>query len=343
MRLSSRTVALAAIVVWIGQQPAQATAQGNSQPVRGLSGTLVVTNKTPATATIVDVASGTTLATLPTGQGPHEIVISRDGSTAVVTDYGSQSAGNTLTVVDVAGLRVTKTISLGTYRRPHGIVFLPGDSIVAVTSETNKFVLLVRIATGDIVKAIATEQNGSHMVGVTFDGTRAWTGNIGSNSVTELDFVRGVSLRTIAVPSQPEAINVTPDGREVWVGSNATGKVSVVDATTGMVSTAAEGFGWPYRVLFSPDNSQVLMPDLKNEELRFIDRASRKESLRIPYKDGGPQGIIFTPDGRYVLMSLSKAARVVVIDAKERKQVGFLMAGDTPDGVAYTTKVFTRK
>ena len=42
-------------------------------------------------------------------------------------------------------------------------------------------------------------------------------------------------------------------GREVWVGSNATGIISVIDAATGTVSSAAEGFGWPYRVLFSPD------------------------------------------------------------------------------------------
>ena len=63
--------------------------------VPGLSGTLVITNKTPATATIIDVASGKTLATLPTGQGPHEVVMSRDGRVAVVTDYGSQAGGST--------------------------------------------------------------------------------------------------------------------------------------------------------------------------------------------------------------------------------------------------------
>ncbi|MBL0892366.1 MAG: hypothetical protein IBJ19_17375 [Gemmatimonadaceae bacterium] len=37
----------------------------------GLTGTLIITNKQPSTATLVDVASGRTLATLPTGHGPH--------------------------------------------------------------------------------------------------------------------------------------------------------------------------------------------------------------------------------------------------------------------------------
>ena len=53
--------------------------------VPGLTGTLVVTNKKPSMATIVDVASGRTLATLPTGPTPHEVVLSSDGALAVIT------------------------------------------------------------------------------------------------------------------------------------------------------------------------------------------------------------------------------------------------------------------
>lgn len=82
--------------------------------VAGLSGTLVVTNKTPSTATIVDVASGRTLATLPTGTNPHEIALSSDGALAVITDYGGPR--RTLTVIDVPGLRVARTIDLGEHR-----------------------------------------------------------------------------------------------------------------------------------------------------------------------------------------------------------------------------------
>ena len=92
-----------------------------------LEGTLVVTNKTPGTATILDAGSGRILATLPTGAGPHEVALSADGRVAVVTDYGGPGGGSTLTVIDVPGLRVARTIDLGEYRSPHGIAFLPGD------------------------------------------------------------------------------------------------------------------------------------------------------------------------------------------------------------------------
>ena len=200
------------------------------EQVPGLSGTLVVTNKEPSTATIIDVATGRVLATLPTGNGPHEVVLSQDGRIAVVSDYfGSIGPGNTLTVIDVPAKRVVRTINLGQYTRPHGIVYLPGDSLVAVTSESTQNVVIVAVSSGEIRKAIPTQHQGSHMVAVTGDGKRAWTGDIGSNTVSELDISSGAYVRSINVPAQPEAINVTPDGREVWVGSNSTGKVSVVD------------------------------------------------------------------------------------------------------------------
>jgi len=324
--------ALAAGVVAVA--PAQAQ-------VAGLAGTLIVTNKSPSTATIIDVGSGRILATLPTGQGPHEVALSRDGTIAVVTDYQG-TPGRTLTVIDLPGQRVVRTIDLGDYRRPHGIVFLPGDSLVAVTSEATGNVVVVNVADGAVRRAVPTTQQGSHMVGVAADGIRAFTGNIGSNTVSALDLASGEFRKTWEVPAQPEAINVTPDGSEVWVGSNATGKVSVVHPGSGEVETVAEGFGWPYRVLFSPDGKTVLLPDLKGEELRFLDRGSRRELGRIPFPGGGPQGITMTPDGRYALESMSTQARVAIIEVATRRVAGYLAAGETPDGIGYTTRVFAR-
>jgi len=315
------------------------TAAPASAQVTGFSGTIIVTNKSPSTATIIDVASGEALATLPTGNNPHEIVLSANGRTAVITDYGSGQAP-TLTVIDVPAKRVIRTISLGQYTRPHGIVYLPSDSLVAVTSEATQNVVIVAVASGEIRKVIPTQHQGSHMVAVTGDGRRAWTGDIGSNTVSELDIPAGTYLRSIDVPAQPEAINVTPDGREVWVGSNQTGKVSVVDPATGSVTTAAEGVSWPYRVLFTPDVATVVLPDLRNHEVRFLDRASRRELSRLSLPGAGPQGVIMTPDGHYLLESLSAQARVIVIDMRTRTIAGYIPAGQTPDGIAYTPNVF---
>ena len=322
---------LAAILLLAPVVPVQAQ-------VAGLTGTLVVTNKSPFTASIIDVATGRLLATLPTGRGPHEVVLSSNGRMAVVTDYASNQQPS-LTIIDVPGLAVTRTIPLGQYRAPHGIVFLPGDSLVAVTSEATNNLVIVNVVSGEIRRAIDTKHPGSHMVGVTANGLLAYTGDMGSNTVSELDLRTGAFTRSWEVPTTPEAINVTPDGSEVWVGSNRTGKVSVLDPKTGALRTAAEGVQWPYRVLFTPDLKVVIIPDMGKDEVRFLDRASHRELSRLSMPGAGPQGVTITPDGRYLFLSLSKQAKVASLDLRTRQGVGHLDAGQTPDGVVYSRQV----
>src|SRR5688572_31781604 len=90
------------------------------------SDTLVVLNKSDATASLIDLGRGSAVATLPTGLGPHEVDVSADGKLALVANYGAQVPGSTLTLIDVPGARVVRTIDLAPHRRPHGVRWLDG-------------------------------------------------------------------------------------------------------------------------------------------------------------------------------------------------------------------------
>lgn len=314
--------------------PTSARAQGAD----GLSGTVVVLNKEGRDASFVDLASGTVVATAPTGPGPHELVVTRDGRLAVGTDYG----GQTLTVFDVATASVVRTIDLRRYTRPHGIVFLPGDSLVAVTSESTGTVVIVRVGDGEIVEALETNAQGSHMVAATADGRTLWTGDIGSHTVTELARGATAPLRALTAPEQPEAVNVTPAGDRVFAGSNATGRVTVWSTADGTPTTVAEGFGWPYRIFLTPDVDRILVPDLRNEVLRFFDGESYEELGRINFEGEGPQGLVLHPDGRHLFLSLSAADRIAIVDIDARVVVGYLPAGSGPDGIGYSPLTVAR-
>lgn len=315
-------------------------ATGDARGQSELTGTVIALNKRASTATIADVGSGETLATLPTGNGPHEVAITKDGSRAVVTDYGGQTAGNSLTVIDVPGLSVEKTIDLGRYSRPHGIAFLPGDSLVAVTSESTRSVVVVRLADGEVVSAVSTGAGGSHMLALVESGERVYTGNISDNSVSELSLPEAELTRAFEAPTQPEAIGVAPDGSEVWVGSNDQGTVSVIDVATGKLEQVLGGFGWPYRILPTADARLVLIPDLRRHELRIVDRPSREVVGTISFPDAGPQGITLSEDGRTIFQSLVETGQVAIIDLEEMEVLGYVEVGDRPDGVAYTSKTF---
>lgn len=314
--------------------PATATAQAPE-----VGGTLIVVNKGAASASIVDVSTGQVLKTLPTGEGPHEVVISADGSTAVVTDYGARNGGNTLTVIDVPGLAVARTIDLGEHRRPHGIAFMPGDEVVAVTTEQSRHVVLVNVETGDIVSELPTEGDVSHMLAIPGSADLIYTSDIRDGTVTEIEVVKGAAVRKFDVPVTPEAVGVTPDGTEVWVGSNDLGIVSVVDTGSGEVTQVLEGFGWPYRVVFSEDGETVLLPDLRGNELRIVDVESRSEKTRVSFPDSGPQSVVFSADGKYAFQTLSLEDRVAVIELESGTVIGYLPAGYRPDGLAHTDLV----
>jgi DNA-binding beta-propeller fold protein YncE len=302
-------------------------------------GTLIVVNKGAASASIIDVSTGQILKTLPTGEGPHEVVVSTDGSTAVVTDYGARAGGNTLTVIDVPGLAVARTIDLGEHRRPHGIAFMPGDEVVAVTTEQSRHVVLVNVETGEIVSELPTEGDVSHMLAIPGSADLIYTSDIRDATVTEIEVARGASVRKFKVPVTPEAVGVTPDGSEVWVGSNDLGVVSVVDTGSGEVTQALEGFGWPYRIVFSEDGQTALLPDLRGNELRIVDVESRSETARVSFPDAGPQSVVFSADGKYVFQTLSLQDRVAVIELESGAVIGYLPAGSRPDGVAHTARV----
>ena len=93
-------------LISLGLAPA---ACAQDAPTLSLSGTVVVANKRGNDASFIDLESGKIVATAPTGNGPHELVVSPDGRLAVVTDYGGGRA-NTLTVLDIATASVVRTI-----------------------------------------------------------------------------------------------------------------------------------------------------------------------------------------------------------------------------------------
>lgn len=330
--MTPRFARLASLALLLVAPPVALAGQG----MDGTTGTLVVLNKGESTATFVDVASGSVIATLPTGEGPHELAMTRDGRRAVSTDYGG---GNSLTVFDVEGPSVVRTIDLSEYPRPHGAFFLPGDSILAVTSEASRNVVLVAPFRGAIVGAISTGAAGSHMVAVTGDGSTLYTGDMGDGTVSQLDVASRDKTRSYGVPAQPEAITVNTSGTEVWVGSNAEGLVSIVDTGSGEVDSALSGFGWPYRILIVEERDLVVIPDLRRNLVRFVDYDGRTDIDMLELPGEGPQGVALTPDRNTLFLSLSQAGQVAVIDLETLEIVRRIDVGPTPDGVGWSPLV----
>jgi YVTN family beta-propeller protein len=312
---------------------------------------LLVVNKSEASLSVVDVREGREIGRVPTGNAPHEVAVSPDGHTAVVTNYGTGPApGNTLTVVDLDRLAAAATIDLGDQRRPHGIMWLPGSGRVAVTTEGSGTLSIVDVAERRLVSAIATGANISHQVAVTPAGNRAFVANIGSGSVTVIDLAAGSVVRSIPTGRGAEGVQVTPDGREVWVTNRAENTVTVLDAAGLEVLATLPSADFPIRVVFTPDGTRALVTHARSAELRAFDVAGRQEVVTVPIKapviegrqqviafegSAAPVGVLGDPDGRHAYVAATSADAVAVVDLEAGAVVRLIAVGREPDGLAW--------
>ena len=318
--------------------------------------TLVVLNKSDATASLIDLARGVAVATLPTGQAPHEVDVSPDGRLALVANYGTREApGSTLTMIDVPAARVLRTIDLAPHKRPHGVKWLDGRR-AAVTAEESKALLIVDVETGRVASVIATGQEVSHMVALTPDRARAFVASIGSGTVTAIDLASSKVAGVIPTGKGAEGIDVTPDGAQVWVTNREADTVSVLDARTLAVVAALPSKSFPIRARVTPDGRWVLVSNARTGDLAVFDARARSEARRIPLKaelrategrlmtfgdSSVPIGVVVHPGGKRAWVAHANADVITVLDLEQWKPVGTLTAGREPDGMAYSAVAVT--
>ncbi|HUQ83563.1 MAG TPA: hypothetical protein VM076_20595 [Gemmatimonadaceae bacterium] len=305
-----------------------------SQPVRAQtarSGYVLVANQQSANASLIDLRTDS-MRFIPVGIGPHEAVISPSGRVGIVTVYGQSPPGNELAIIDIKTGTVIRKISLGGYVRPHGAAFMPGDETrVVVTSEATQKIVVANLESGQIEAVIPTGAVGSHMVGITNDGTRAFTSDVGTGAVSEMDLVKKELVRVILVAPRVEGIAVSPDGSTVWAGSNTNGTVSVIETKTGKIVETLGGFSMPYRLAISADGKTAIVCDPQRNAIHVIDVALRKVIWKLD--TGSPRGVTIAHDGKTAFVTVADDPSVAIIDLAARKLVRKVGVGASPDGV----------
>lgn len=317
--------------------PAETAQPAAEAEAAAAAGTLLVGNKGENTLSFIDLASGRELGRAATGPMPHEIAISPDGRQAAVVAYG----GRTIDLFDIATRAKLRTIDLSPNEGPHGIVWLP-DGRILVTTERSQSLTVIDTRNDDSVTAIATGQQGTHMVAVTSDRRRAFTANIGSGTVSVIDLAEGRKLRDLEVGGQPEGIALTPDGRELWVGDLEGARVQAFDSNSLERLAELRTGNVPIRVAASPDGRWIVTSNFGDGSLTLIDARSRQVVRTIPVsrsRDAAQVTILFSADGRRLYAAETGQSVIAEVDLERAIVLRRLPAGRQGDGLAIALPV----
>ena len=334
---------------------------------------LLVLSKHDHTLAIVDPANLRVLTRVPVGDDPHEVIASKDGHTAYVSNYGF-GAFHTLAVVDLIAQHEEPLIDLGALRGPHGLAFAQGK--VWFTAEAAKAIGSYDPESGKVNWIMGTGQNRTHMLYVFPDAQKIVTTNVNSSTVTVLEHTEGPAggpsppppgapqAQEAGTPSTgaqggprrmpgfpggdwnemvlpvgggSEGFDVLPDGKQAWVANAWDGTISVIDfaqkKVTATVQANARGAN---RLKFTPDGKRALIS--AGPELIVFDVATQKEVKRLRVGHGGGGGILVQPDGQRAYVAFAEDGFVAVVDLKSLEIVGKVDAGPGPDGLAWAVR-----
>jgi len=297
---------------------------------------LLVLNKPQGKLLLVDPAAKKVIGEVATGNGPHEVTVSADGKLAFVANYGDQTPGESISVIDLEAKKELRRVNLGALRRPHGIVESKGK--IYFTVEMNKAIARYDPAADRVDWLMGTGQDLTHMLVINKEQNKIFTANIFSDSVGVMEPMgQGGNWHYTVIPvgKRPEAIDLSPDGKEVWTAHSQDGGVSVIDTDTKkVVATIPALTKHSNRLKFTPDGKLVLISDPESSQVLVMDVKTRKLVQKIQVGEV-PLGIQIAPDGQRAYVACAQAGQVAIIDLAKLTQIGTIDVGPGPDGMAW--------
>ena len=297
---------------------------------------LLVLNKPEGKLLLVDPTAKKVIGEVATGNGPHEVTVSADGKLAFVANYGDQTPGESISVIDLEAKKELRRVNLGALRRPHGIVESKGK--IYFTVEMNKAIARYDPVADRVDWLMGTGQDLTHMLVINKEQNRIFTANIFSDSVGVMEPMgQGGNWHYTVIPvgKRPEAIDLSPDGKEVWTAHSQDGGVSVIDTDTKkVVATIPSLTKHSNRLKFTPDGKLVLISDAESSTVLVLDTKDRKVVQKITVGEV-PLGIQIAPDGQRAYVACAQAGKIAIIDLAKLTQVGAIDVGAGPDGMAW--------
>jgi DNA-binding beta-propeller fold protein YncE len=307
---------------------------------------LLVGNKGSDSVWRLSLRDGHKIGEFRTGKAPHEIAVSRNGRFAVVSNYGRDTSGNTLSILDMATGKPTRSIELGEHSAPHGLKLLPGDRTALVTTEGSASVVVVDLVKGRVERVIDVGTGTGHLVALSADARFAYVTKVNAGTLSRIDLAQGVKTHEHAAGQGTEGVAVSPDGKEVWATNRQEGTVTVHDPATLAVRRRMSSKGFPIRIVFTADGRHALVTNASAANLAVFDTRTKLRVATVELAEPGvaynqtmlgsaalPIGVTIDPARPRAYVAISGGDRIAVVDTQSWKVVDYWAAGREPDAL----------
>jgi DNA-binding beta-propeller fold protein YncE len=309
---------------------------------------LLVGNKSGDSVWRLSPRDGHKTGEFRTGKAPHEIAVAANGRFALVSNYGRETSGNTLSVLDLVDGKPTRSIDLGEHGAPHGLRLLPGDRRALVTTEGSASLLVVDIANGKLERVIDVGGGTGHMLALSPDAKFAFVTKVNAGTVSRIDLATGLKTHERPAGRGAEGVAVSPDGREVWVANREDGTLTVHDPATLALRRRMSSKGFPIRVVFGSDGRHALVINAEAANVAVFDVRTKLRIAVVELVEAGaeykqtmlgraalPIGVVVDPVRPRAYVAISGGDRIAVIDTRSWKVVDHWPAGREPDALGF--------
>ena len=291
------------------------------------AGRILVVCKGDRSLEIIDLERGrSTGGVVSSGDRPHEVAASRDGTVGYVPVYSDVgvgapgSDGRAIDIIDLVRARrmATKRAAVRVAPAPPA---LGPDGMLYVSTELDESISVFDPRTMRLVRRLATGAAQSHMFAFSPDGRTIAVANVGPGTVSVMD--RGTRrLRGVVdVTATVNRISFDPRSRLAFTADQESPRLAVVDTGGLRVDGWIEVPGTAFGTALTTDGRHLVVALRSTCQIGIIDLATREVVAAIDVP-AHPQAIVVHPDGRHAYSACDDSDVVVEVDLLDHRSAG---------------------
>ncbi len=292
-----------------------------------------ITNSDADSFSIVDRKTYQVLKTMPVGDYPHHMIVSRDGRHL----YVGNTHSNTVSTVDLATEEIVKTIPL---LDPYNFYYTPNSELLVTTCTRLGRVEVhaketwsnLNQATGwERLAEIPTGKDPNHFA-FSPDGHFMYVSNEYSHQLSVVDLQERKLVHQVDTSRRPVDVSLAPGGKIIFVANYTDGHVTVYDTASfkelKRIPTGAGAHG----MAMTTDGKTLFVSNRDAFTVSAIDVESQEitRSFKVPQ---GPDMLEVTPDGRELWVTARYGSNVYVVDLNKGKVSHRIRTGASPHGL----------